>query len=126
MSATDRRLARRRSRLAAARQPGGRTPNCLPSNATKMRAFCSPKPGSVPTAALRSAPSEAPFHTAGRVAVESFDEHLSKRLDALCHRGRESMQGRRRSKQFLERGRVVLGDLLTSRSWPTALLQLVR
>src|SRR5271170_6986715 len=31
---------------AAARQPFGATPYCLPSNARKICAFCSPKPGS--------------------------------------------------------------------------------
>src|SRR6185437_6014625 len=62
----------------------------------------------------------------GRVAVESFDKHLSKRLDALCHRGRESMQRRRLTEQLLECGRVVLRDLPDIQVVAEALLQLVR
>ncbi len=46
------------------RQPGGVTPSCLPSRATKIFAFCSPKPGSALTCRRRCRPSAADVQTA--------------------------------------------------------------
>ena len=43
--------------------PRGRTPSCLPSSATKILAFCSPKPGSALTLLSSSSPVLAPFQT---------------------------------------------------------------
>ncbi len=49
---------------AALSHPLGRTPSCFASKATKIRAFCSPKPGSAFTLLNSSAPVAAPVHTA--------------------------------------------------------------
>src|ERR1700741_2937565 len=45
---------------AAARQPVGVTPYCLPSNARKIRAFCSPNRGNPLSRGSRSFPSGSP------------------------------------------------------------------
>jgi len=47
---------------AASRQPRGRTPNCLPSSARKICAFCLPKPGRSPTRLSSSRPESTPVH----------------------------------------------------------------
>ena len=64
MSATDRYDPSAPKAPAASRHPGGRTPSCLPSRATKIFAFCSPNPGSAATRFSSSAPEAAVVQTA--------------------------------------------------------------
>src|SRR5271166_5788858 len=65
ISATDMHVPGLPNSPAASRQPVGVTPYCLPSNAKKIFAFCSPKPGSPLSRRSSSLPSGSPaIHTA--------------------------------------------------------------
>ena len=96
---------------AASRQPSGRTPYRLPSRATKICAFCLPKPGSSPTRRSSSAPVAGVRPEPGRVAVVPVDEDPADLLHPGRHRLREPVQRRRLGEDATSAVRVVPGQL---------------
>src|SRR5664279_4676562 len=61
-SATEIRLPAAPNAPAASRQPGGCTPYCFPSRATKMAAFCAPNPGKAAIRFRSSTPEGTSVH----------------------------------------------------------------
>ncbi len=114
-SATDRKEPSSAYGPIASRQPAGRTPSCLPSNAAKMRAFCCPKPGSAAQAGEHLGRAVGGGPQPLGIAVVVLDDMARESLDASGHgppvpvdrrwgraQVRERPRGRRRDLRRVE------------------------
>ena len=86
--------------------PVGRTPSCLPSSATKILAFCSPKPGKARTRRRRSVPLEAPSQHAGGVPAVFIHNDLAELLDTAGIGSREPVERRPLRENLCELGGI--------------------
>ncbi len=79
---------------AAFSQPGGRIPSCLPSRATKIRAFCSPNPGSAFTLARSCLAVGGRCPDGCGIAPVGVDDDRAHLLDPSGHRPGEPVERR--------------------------------